>query len=95
VERQWSNAGGRWTHELVAYALDHFHRRHLRTPTVRELRRGVEGLPSHATIRRMYGSVGRMYRAHGYRVRPAGGQHGRPSVLARDELGRFLPSAVR
>jgi len=74
----------------VGYALDVFHRRHLRTPTVLELRRGVDGLPSHATIRRMYGCAGRMYRAHGYRVRAPGGQPGRRSTLARDERGRFL-----
>ena len=95
MSRQWSNAGGRWTHELVGYALDLFHRRHMRTPTVQELRRGIDGLPSHATIRRMYGCVGVMYRTHGYRVRPPGGQPGRKSGLARDERGRFLPSAAR
>ena len=38
----WSKAGGRWTHELVGYALDRFHRLHLRTPPVRELRAGVD-----------------------------------------------------
>ena len=38
VHRSWSKAGGRWTDDLVAYGLDVFHRRHLRTPTVRELR---------------------------------------------------------
>jgi hypothetical protein len=92
--QHWSNAGGRWTHDLVAYALDVFHRRHLRTPTVQELRRGVEGLPSHATIRRMYGCAGRMYDAHGYRVRAAGGQPGHRTTLQRDARGRFLPRTV-
>src|SRR5947209_5185884 len=67
--RPWSKAGGRWTHELVAYGLDLYHRRHLRTPTVRELRAGVDGLPSHATIRRLYGNASTMLRVHGYRVR--------------------------
>jgi len=75
----------------VAYALDVFHRRHLRTPTVQELRHGVDGLPSHATIRRMYGCAGRMYRTHGYRVRAAGGQPGHHTTLERDARGRFLP----
>ena len=89
----WSNAGGRWSKELVAYALDRYHRRHLRTPTVRELRAGVAELPSHATIRRMYGSASRMYEEHGYRVRPRGGQPGRRTTLARDSFGRFLPRA--
>lgn len=87
----WSNAGSRWSKELVAYALDRYHRRHLRTPTVRELRAGVAELPSHATIRRMYGSASRMYEEHGYRVRPCGGQPGRRTTLERDPFGRFLP----
>jgi hypothetical protein len=92
MARQWSNAGTRWTAELVAYALDRYHRRHLRMPTVREIRAGVEGLPSHATIRRRYGCVTRMYEHHGYRARARGGQPGRRTNLARDERGRFLPS---
>jgi hypothetical protein len=87
----WSNAGSRWSKELVAYALDRYHRRHLRTPTVRELRAGVAELPSHATIRRMYGSASRMYEEHGYRVRQSGGQPGRRTTLDRDPFGRFLP----
>ena len=91
ASRAWSNAGGRWTPELVGYALDRHHRRHLRMPTVRELRAGIPELPSHATIRRMYGCVGRMYEQHGYRARARGGQTGRRSQLHRDERGRFLP----
>jgi hypothetical protein len=90
--RPWSKAGGRWTHELVGYGLDLFHRRHLRTPTVRELRAGVDGLPSHATIRRLYGNASTMLRAHGYRVRRHGGQPGHPCwAQLRDERGMFLP----
>lgn len=90
--RAWSKAGGRWTHELVGYALDVFHRRHLRTPTVRELRAGVEGLPSHSTIRRLYGNASTMLHAHGYRVRRHGGQPGHPCwAQVRDARGMFLP----
>jgi len=87
----WSNAGSRWSKELVAYALDRYHSRHLRTPTVRELRAGVAELPSHATIRRMYGCASHMYEEHGYRVRQRGGQPGRRTTLDRDSFGRFLP----
>lgn len=86
-----SKIGSWWTHELVGYALDNFHRKHLRTPTVRELRGGIEELPSFATICLLYGSVGRMLRFHGYRVRARGGQPGRPCNLERDARGRFLP----
>jgi hypothetical protein len=90
--RAWSKAGSRWTHELIAYALDRYHRRHLRTPTTFELRQGIEGLPSYPTIRRIYGSVGRMYHMHGYCVRKAGGQPGRSVSMKRDAAGRFLPN---
>ena len=85
-----SKAGTRWTHDLVGYGLDLFHRRHLRTPTQRELRTGVDDLPSYATIRRMYGSVGLMFRTHGYTVRPLGAVPGRRCTLPRDGMGRFL-----
>jgi hypothetical protein len=85
-----SRAGTRWTRALVAYGLDRFHRTHLRTPTQRELRRGIDDLPSYATIQRMYGSVGAMYRAHGYIVRSRGGSRS-TLTLDRDNRGRFLP----
>jgi hypothetical protein len=88
--RTWSKAGARWTHELVGYGLDLYHRRHLRTPTVRELRAGIDGLPSHATIRRLYGNASTMFSYHGYRVRARGGQPGHPCwTRARDPRGCF------
>jgi hypothetical protein len=90
-QRTWSKAGARWTHELVAYGLDIYHRRNLRTPTVRELRAGVDGLPSHATIRRLYGNASAMFRHHGYLVRASGGQPGHPCwTRARDPRGCFV-----
>ena len=88
----WSKAGGRWTHELVGYALDHFHRLHLRTPTVRKLRAGVDGMPSFATIVRLYGTTSAMFLRHGYRPRRHGAQ-GRSArnhlLMERDAAGRF------
>jgi hypothetical protein len=89
-----SKTGFRWTDESVGYALDRFHRRNLRTPTLRELRRGVDDLPSYATIRRMYGSAGAMFRRYGYAVRKPGAQAGRACALARDERGLFLPNGA-
>lgn len=71
-----SKIGFWWTHELVAYALDRYHRKHLRIPTVRELRAGIDELPSYATVCKMYGSFGEMLRHHGYRVRPRGAPPG-------------------
>jgi hypothetical protein len=88
----WSKAGGRWTHELVGYALDRFHRLHLRTPTVRELRAGVDDLPSFATIVRLYGTTSAMFLRHGYQPRRHGAQ-GRSArnhlLMERDSGGRF------
>lgn len=79
----------------MGYALDRFHRRNLRTPTLRELRAGLDEFPSYATIKRLYGSAGNMLRRHGYRVRRPGAQPGRPCLLARDERGLFVASAKR
>jgi hypothetical protein len=94
MKRHWSKAGSTWDETLIAYALDRFHRRHLRTPTIDELRRGVADMPSYATIRRRYGSAGAMLRAHGYRVRQRGGQPGRQFVPERDTTGRFVTRAA-
>ena len=73
-----SKIGYSWTHELVAYGLDRYHRKHLRMPTANEIRAGIAELPSYATICKMYGSAGRMFRYHGYRVRRPGWQARRP-----------------
>jgi hypothetical protein len=85
-----SKAGAVWTDELVVYALDRFHRRNLRTPTLAELKTGVDEMPSYATIRRRYGSAGHMLGVHGYLVRSTGGQLGRLFLPDRDSQGRFL-----
>lgn len=89
-----SKIGSWWTPELVAYALDRFHRQHLRTPTAQEFRAGLDDLPSLATIRRLYGNIGNMLRHHGYRVRSRGGQPGRLCGLERDAKGLFLPKSA-
>jgi hypothetical protein len=85
-----SKAGTTWTHHLIAYALDRFHRQHLRTPTLRELRAGIPDLPSHGTIKRIYGGHGKMLLYHGYKVRSCGAQPGHPCTLERGARGRFL-----
>lgn len=71
-----SKIGYTWTHALIGYALERYHRRHLRVPTVNELRAGVDELPSYATICKMYGTFGAMLRHHGFPVRPRGGRSG-------------------
>jgi hypothetical protein len=86
-----SKAGTIWTHSLIGYGLDRFHRQHLRAPTQREVRAGIPDLPSYATIQRIYGSFGGMLASHGFLVRPRGGSRGRDLQLNRDHQGRFLP----
>ncbi len=95
IRAGWSKAGSAWNHELIGYALDRFHRRNLRTPTAGELRAGVPGLPSYSTILKRYGNVGSMYRAHGYPVRPRGGQPGHLSwTIFKDDRGLFVSRSV-
>jgi hypothetical protein len=94
----WSKAGGRWTDELVAYALDRFHRRHLRTPTLRELRAGIDDLPSHGTVKSLYGTFTAMVSRHGYEPRRPGAQHGKARnhlLVHRDAHGRFRSRAEK
>jgi hypothetical protein len=87
-----SKVGFEWSQQLVSYALDRFHRRHLRTPKLSEIRAGISDMPSHATIKRRYGNVSSMLEFHGYRVRSRGAQPGRRCSLDRDAAGRFLPT---
>jgi hypothetical protein len=65
----------------------------LRTPTLQELRAGIDDLPSYATVRRLYGTAGNMLHRYGYAVRLPGGQRGRRCDLERDERGLFLPKS--
>jgi hypothetical protein len=85
-----SKCGFRWTEESIAYGLNRFHCHHLRTPTLKEIRTGIDDLPSYSTIQRTYGSMGNMLRRHGYRARTPGGQPGRTVMPRRSENGRFM-----
>jgi hypothetical protein len=80
----------RWTHELVIYALDLHHRRHLRTPTKREwVAAGVDH-PCVMTVRRLFGSWNAAIEAAGFVPRGPGGPRYGPR--RRDQRGRLLPS---
>jgi hypothetical protein len=62
---------------------------------LRELRTGIDNLPSFATIKRMYGNAGRMFETHGYRRRSPGAQPGTTDrIYGRDTKGRFVPKAA-
>jgi hypothetical protein len=83
----------RWTRELIIYALDLHHRRHLRVPTKREWEKAGEDHPSLMTVRRAFGSWNAAVTAAGLRARgPGGPRHG---PRRRDPAsGRWLPGTL-
>jgi hypothetical protein len=83
-------AGFRWTHELIVYALELHHRKHLRAPTKREWQRAGEDHPSLMTVRRVFGSWNAAVAAAGFRPRGAGGPRFMPRPRC-PETGRWLP----
>ena len=80
----------RWSRELVVYAIDLHHRRHLRAPTKREWITAGDDHPCVMTVRRLFGSWNAAIAAAGLRPRGPGGPRYGPR--RRDELGRLLPS---
>jgi hypothetical protein len=82
-----------WTRELIIYALDLHHRRHLRVPTKREWEKAGEDHPSLMTVRRTFGSWNAAVTAAGLRARgPGGPRHG---PRRRDPAsGRWLPGTL-
>jgi Homing endonuclease associated repeat len=65
--------GFRWTRESIIYAIDLWHRRNLRTPTVNEWVQAGEDHPCFVTVKRVFGSWNEAMRAGGFRPRPRGG----------------------
>jgi Homing endonuclease associated repeat len=64
--------GFRWSDELIVYAIDLWHRRHLRIPTVKEWERAGPDHPSRQTVQRTFGSWSAAIRAAGFRPRRQG-----------------------
>jgi Homing endonuclease associated repeat len=85
-------SGFRWTPELIVYAIDLHHRRHLKLPSKRDWVRAGEDHPSLQTVRRAFGSWSAAVAAAGFRPRGPGGA--RFVTRARcSETGRWLPAA--
>jgi hypothetical protein len=61
-------------------------------PTLREIRQGLEGFPSHSTIKRLYGNTSTMFRSHGSQPRRPGAQPGMANHLrvSRGPRGLFV-----
>lgn len=60
-------AGFGWSRENIIYAIDLWHRQHLRPPTAREWELAGDRHPSAATTRRVYGSWNAAVQAAGFR----------------------------
>lgn len=65
--RSGPRSGFRWTKENIVYAIDLWHRRHLRPPTAREWKSAGDDHPSAPTVRRVFGTWNRAIRASGFR----------------------------
>jgi hypothetical protein len=59
-------AGLRWSPELIAYAIDLWHRKHLRLPTTDEWERAGENHPARKTVQRVCGSWSRAMEIAGF-----------------------------
>jgi hypothetical protein len=68
--------GFRWDETTICYAIDLWHRRHLRPPKFEEWLRAAEDHPSASTVLRRFGSWNAAIRAAGLRPRRQGSQRG-------------------
>jgi Homing endonuclease associated repeat len=77
----------------MSYALDLFHRRHLRAPRAKEWQRASDDNPSCRTIQARYGSWNAFLEACGYRSRRPGGQPGHHCYSSQcTRTGKFTAS---
>jgi len=84
--------GFRWNRDSIVYAIDLWHRRHLKTPTVAEWERAGNDHPCRQTVLRVFGSWSAAIRTAGFRPRGRGTPRD-PWQRARcAQTGRWLPS---
>jgi Homing endonuclease associated repeat len=64
--------GFEWDRQTIVYAIDLWHRRHLKTPTVADWESAGEDHPCRQTVQRVFGSWSAAMRAAGFRPRRRG-----------------------
>lgn len=84
--------GFRWNRETIVYAIDLWHRRHLKTPTVTEWEVAGTDHPCRQTVQRVFGSWNAAMRAAGFRPRPPGTPRDRWERARCPESGRWVPA---
>jgi hypothetical protein len=72
VVRSGPRSGYRWTHQNIVYAIELWHRRHLRAPAVSDWERAGRDHPTRHTVQRVFGSWNSAIRAAGLRPRKPG-----------------------
>jgi hypothetical protein len=65
-------AGFRWTREMIAYAMELWHREHLYAPTQDDWERAGRNHPCRLTVIRAYGTWNAAVHDAGLRPRPRG-----------------------
>ncbi len=90
VVRPGPREGFRWTPETIAYAIDLWHRRHLRTPTAAEWEQAGPNHPSRQTVLRRFGSWNAAIRAAGFRPRAQGQPRSRAARPRCPRTGRWV-----
>jgi len=84
--------GFRWDRETIVYAIDLWHRRHLKTPTVAEWETAGSEHPCRHTVQRVFGSWNAAIKAAGFRARRRGEPKGTWTRRRCPETGRWLPA---
>ena len=87
--------GFRWTRETIAYAIDLWHREHLRTPTVNEWEAAAQNHPCRQTVIRVFGSWSAAMKASGFRPEGAASRvnRGRGAAARKADAGYPASSA--
>jgi Homing endonuclease associated repeat len=70
--RTGRRSGFDWDKQTIVYAIDLWHRQHLKTPTVADWEKAGEDHPCRQTVQRVFGSWSAAMRAAGFRPRGRG-----------------------